>query len=254
MPKSAAASLLLFFLSAPLLAAEPDYSTWNMLLARHYDPARGMEYAGLKARDAATLQQLRRRMAAVDLAKLSRNEQLAFWINLYNISVVGIVVDHYPVKTIRDISTDPIVRLNVFKKDLVPFGSARISLDEIEHKRIREVFRDPRIHFAINCAATSCPSIRHEAYVGARIDAQLDDQTRSFLNGPLGVSLSRRGKTLIVRTTKIMDWFGDDFDQWGGGKLAFLRRYLSAGKVKVIDSAADVKIDYDDYDWSLNQR
>lgn len=242
--------LLAVSLASVGMAGEPDYSTWNRLLESYYDPARGMNYAALKAGDTATLDQLRQEMAHVDAGSLSRDEQLAFWINLYNISVVGIVVDHYPVSSIRDISTDPIVRLNVFKKDLVPFAGGRLSLDAIEHDRVRQ-FGDPRIHFAVNCAAKSCPPIREEAYVGARLDQQLDDQTRRFLNGPNGVTLGRKGQTLIVHTTKIMDWFGEDFDK-AGGQLAFLRRYVSPGKKTIIDAAKKVTIEYDDYSWDLN--
>ena len=231
------AALLLF--SPPASAAEPDYKLWQELLSRHYDPAKGMNYKALKA-DKPALDRLRNQMAAVDVASLSRPEQLAYWINLYNINVVGVVVDNYPVESIRDISTDPIVRLNVFKKPYVRTRSGEMSLDDIEHKKIREGFKDPRIHFAINCAAESCPPIRPEPYVGARIDQQLDDQARRFLNATVRVE----GDT--VRVTKILDWFKDDFEQWGGGTIPFLKKYLS---MKIGPKA---RIEYDDYSWKLN--
>ena len=118
--------------------------------------------------------------------------------------------------------------------------------------KIREGFKDPRIHFAINCAAASCPPIRSEPYVGARLDQQLDDQTRRFLNGPLGVKLERDGDELEVHTTKIMDWFGDDFEKWGGGRVAFIRKYLPQDKQKMIDAAKDIELEFHDYDWGLN--
>ena len=220
-------------------AAEPDYRLWQELLSKHYDPAKGMNYKALKA-DKAALDRLRNQMAAVDPASLSRPEQLAYWINLYNVNVVGVVVDNYPVESIRDISTDPIVRLNVFKKPYVRTRSGEMSLDDVEHRKIREGFKDPRIHFAINCAAESCPPIRPEPYVGARIGQQLDDQTRKFLNATVRVD----GDT--VRVTKILDWFKDDFEQWGGGTIPFLGKYLSR---KIGPKA---RIEYDDYSWKLN--
>lgn len=230
---------------------EPDYSVWNDLLKKYYDPARGMDYRNLKARDAARLKSLRQDLGRVDVNALDRKAQLAYYINLYNVNVVGVVVDHYPVKSIRDISTDPIRRLNVFEKDFVPFGSRKVSLNDVENKFIRERFKDPRIHFAINCAALDCPPIRPEAYVGARVDAQLDDQTSKFLNGPKGLELSRKGSTLNVETTKVMDWFEDDF-KVSGGNLAFIKKYASKDKLAEIQKAKSVKVTYDDYDWSLN--
>lgn len=234
-------------------AADPDYSAWNSLLSKYYDPQRGMDYAALKAKDTATLNALRQRMAAVNVSSLTPQEQLAYWINLYNISTIGVIIDNYPTKSIRDISTDPIVRLNVFKKDYVLFGKGKMSLNDVENVKIREGFKDARIHFAINCAAASCPPIRPEPYVGSKLSAQLDDQTRKFLNGPNGVRLEQKGDSLTINTTKIMDWFGDDFEKWGGGKVAFIRKYASADKQQKIDQAkGKVRISYNDYSWALN--
>jgi hypothetical protein len=240
--------LAVFALLLPIaaVAQEPGYAQWNRILATYYDPAHGMDYAGLKARDAKALQTLRQQLGIVNVAALTPKEQLAYWINVYNVNVVATVVEKYPVDSIRDISTDPIVRLNVFKKDRVPFGKELLSLDDVEHKKIREPFKDARIHFAINCAAKSCPPIRSEAYVGARVDAQLDDQARKFLTGPFGARFTRNGDDLTMKVTKIMDWFGDDFEKWSGGKVAFVRRYVS------VPPSKEVKIAYDDYDWALN--
>lgn len=232
---------------------EPDYSAWASILANYYDPARGMDYRGLKAKELAGLKALSQRMAAVNVAALNKPEQLAFWINLYNISTVRIVTENYPTASIRDLSTDPIIRLNIFKKDYVPFGKGSMSLNDIENERIRDGFKDARIHFAINCAALSCPPIRPEPYVGARLSAQLDDQAQKFINGPRGVRLEKKGDNLTIHTTKIMDWFGDDFDKWSGGRIAFIRKYASPDKQKTIDSAGGkTRLSYDDYDWALN--
>lgn len=233
----AAAVLLLLPLTAQA-QTEPDYSAWTQILKTYYDPARGMDYAGLKARDFATVQKIRQQLARVKPLTLSKKQQLAYWINVYNVNTVATILENYPVASIRDISTDPIVRLNVFKKERVQSEGTLISLDTIENERIRDGFHDPRIHFAINCAAKSCPPIRPEAYNGANVDAQLDDQVRKFLATHVRV---RDG---VVHTTKIMDWFSKDFDNWAGGKLAFLRRYMK------IDGNPD--FEYDDYDWALN--
>src|SRR5258708_14025811 len=143
-----------------------------------------MDYKDREAKDGRPLAERRQRLAAVDAAALPPPDRLAYWINVYNVNVVATVVDHYPVASIRDISTDWVTRLNVFKKDTVPIKGGMTSLDEIENARIRQGFKDPRIHFAINCAAVSCPPIRTEAFVGTRVSEQLDDQSRRFLNDP----------------------------------------------------------------------
>ena len=232
----------------------PDYTAWGDLLARYYDPARGMKYKDLKEKEAKTLADLRSRLAAVDVAALPRNDQLAYWINLYNIGTVSTVVENYPVNSIRDISTDPIIRLNVFKKPRVKVRGGQLSLNDIENDKIRAAFKDPRIHFAINCAAVSCPPIRPEPYVGSRVGEQLDDQARKFLNDPVrGVKIEPDGGGVVIHVTKVMDWFGDDFNKWGGGQVAFIRKYVTPDKQKAIDAAkGKVKLDFYPYDWKLN--
>jgi hypothetical protein len=248
-----ALALLGLAAAVPALAAPPDYRLWRDLLAKYYDPAQGMNYKALKANDKKTLDELRRQMAQVDVTMLSRQDQLAYWINLYNISTVNVVVESYPVESIRDISTDPIVRLNVFKKDNVLTKKGPMSLNDVENEKIREGFKDPRIHFAINCAAKSCPPIRPEPYVGSEISNQLDDQVRKFLAGPHGVRLTKNGAELVLHVTKIMDWFKDDFEKWGGGQVPFLIRYVTSDKRKQIEAAGNqVDLEFDDYDWKLN--
>lgn len=240
-------ALLALALAVPLHAQ--NLTQWNRILSTYYNPAHGMDYKALKARDFNTVQALRQQLAQVNVAALDRKSQLAHWINVYNVNTVGTILEHYPVDSIRDISTDPIIRLNVFKKERVPLGNTKVSLDTIENQKIREGFHDPRIHFAINCAAKSCPPIRTEAYEGARLDAQLDDQVR---RGLAAARFERDGGELTIHVTKIMDWFSDDFEKWGGGKAAFIRRYVAPDKQRLIDAAKDIDFEYDDYDWALN--
>lgn len=251
----AAAAVLLACSDAPPAHAQgptADLAQWNRLLGAYYNPTHGFDYKALKSKDAATLQAIRQRLSRVNVAALTPKQQLAHWINVYNVNTVATIVESYPVKSIRDISTDPIIRLNVFKKERVPVGNAKLSLNDVENDKIRGGFKDPRIHFAINCAAKSCPSIRTEAFTGEKLDAQLDAQARMFLNGPNGARFKRDGDTLVITTTKIMDWFSDDFEQWGGGKTAFIRKYVPAEKQRMMDLAKKIEIEYDDYDWSLN--
>ncbi|HSS47300.1 MAG TPA: DUF547 domain-containing protein, partial [Thermoanaerobaculia bacterium] len=207
----------------------------------------------LKANDKKTLDELRRQMAQVDVGALPRTDQLAYWINLYNINVVGLVADHYPISSIKDLSTDPFIKLNVFKKDSVQTKKGAMSLNDVENDKIREGFKDPRIHFAINCAAKSCPPIRTEPYEGAKISDQLDDQVRKFLNGPHGARIEKNGGQIVIHVTKIMDWFSADFQKWAGGQVAFLKRFVSGDKRNQMDAAGNqIDLKFDDYDWKLN--
>ncbi|MBI2212473.1 MAG: DUF547 domain-containing protein [Acidobacteria bacterium] len=249
--RTLALSLVLLAATLPGLAAEPDYAAWTGLLETYYSPQNGMDYQGLRKNDLATLTKLAGDLSKVDVGALARNEQLAFWINLYNISTVKLICDNYPTKSIRDLSTDPIVRLNVFKKEIVPQGGKMMSLNDVENIKIREGFKDPRIHFAINCAAKSCPPMRREAFTGARVNEQLDDQARVFFAGPGGAKITRSGSKATLTVTKVMDWFDDDFDDWGGGVVAFTKKFLAPDKRAQLDGAK-VSLSYYEYNWDLN--
>lgn len=172
-----------------------------------------------------------------------KNEQKAFLMNSYNALTVKLIVNHYPVKSIKDIG-------GFFGK---PWGveffsllDGKIkSLDPIEHKWLRPQFKDFRIHAAVNCASISCPPLRNEAFVASRLDAQLDDQMQAWLQDSSRNQLE--GKELKV--SKIFDWYGDDFEKWGGGVVQVIKKY--AGSERTI--ASEVEVDYLDYDWGLNE-
>ncbi len=241
---------LLVAVAASAHAAEPDYAAWNRILAGYYSPVYGMDYHHLQQRELPALRALRDQLGRVNVAALDRKQQVAYWVNVYNVNVVTLIAESYPVGSIRDLSTDPIIRLNVFKKARVPFGGALLSLDEVENDKLRDGFHDPRIHFAINCAARSCPPIRPEAYTGARLDEQLNDQARRFL---ATARFEEKDGALVIHTTKILDWFAPDFENWGGGKAQFIRRFVAPEKQRIIDAAREqATFVYDDYDWSLN--
>ena len=241
-----------------LQAQEPDYTAWTRILQIHYNQIEGMDYEGLANKDWGAMKQVAQSLALVDTSRLNRDDQLAYYINLYNVTVVNLLMENRQVNSIRDLSTDPIIRINIFKKDLVQMRDQKISLKRLEDEFIRGRFKDPRAHFAINCGARSCPPIRLEAYTGVRLQAQLDDQTNAFFTHPkLGARFEKTGNTLVVHLTKIMDtgsWFGEDFERWGGGRLPFLRKHLPPAQLKVLDEYnSKVRLQFDTYDWSLNR-
>jgi hypothetical protein len=257
MRRTAALCFAILSLVATTLAAqtEPDYSEWTRILKTYYDPAKGMDYTALKAKDMQTIANLRTQLGKVNAASLNPKQRLAYWMNVYNINTVDLILANYPgVKSIRDLSTD-FLKVNVFKKDRVPTPTGMISLKLLEDDYIREAYKDARIHFAINCAARSCPPMYPEAFVGARVDAQLDDATKRFMAGN-GTRVKKDGNGAEVTTTKIMSgfpWFGKDFEKWAGGNAAFVRKYLPPAKLALLPANnKDIDFEYDDYDWALN--
>jgi len=177
----------------------------------------------------------------------SEKQQIAFLVNAYNAYTLRLILDHYPVKSIKDIGTlfkgpwdQPVVHL---------FGRT-LTLNTVEHKMLGKDYSEPRIHFALVCAAKGCPPLRGQAYVADRLDEQLDDQARQFLadSHENRVDASRR----TVYLSPIFKWYGEDFEKKSGGVLRFLKPYWPE-KERAI-STDRFKIRYTDYDWSLNEQ
>jgi hypothetical protein len=185
---------------------------------------------------------------AADYERWSREERLAFWINVYNAFTVELILDHYPVASIRKIGWLPGA---AFRRRFIPMPGLKggdVSLDDVEHGTLRRDFREPRIHFALVCAARSCPALRNEAYRAADLDRQLDDQGRAFLAD------ARRNRfdaaTNTLRLSRIFDWFRADFEAAAGSVRAYAARYLDDPDA----TGPDVEIEFLDYDWSLNDQ
>ncbi len=224
----------------------PSHVAWDKLLKKHVKSGGLVDYKGFKANSA----ELQRYLDLLDANKpdeseWSREEQLAYWINAYNAFTIKLIVDNYPVKSIKDLNpvlSIPTVR-SIWSKKLFRIGGELISLDEIEHGILRKKFEEPRIHFAINCASFSCPVLRAEAYFSEKINEQLEEQTVLFLNDPTRNIIT----TDNPKVSKIFSWFKKDFKK-NGTVIDFLNQYVKDVKV---DRGAD--LDYLDYDWKLNE-
>jgi hypothetical protein len=237
----AAGSLLVLGMSG--MAAEPDWSDYSRLLGEHVQPGvkRGValntvNYAELKK--SGEVDRVAAQLAAFPMEKLaSRDEKLAFYINAYNVLAIKMVLDHWPLESIKDVGSfiSP-----VWKKPAGRLGGKTVTLDELEHRILRPM-GEPRIHFAIVCASVSCPDLRVEPYTAKRLDAQLDDQTRKFLGNPAKGMRVEEGS---VRVSQIFDWFKKDFDKLGGVET-FIRRYQD------VPEKLPVKANIP-YDWALN--
>ncbi|WP_084448408.1 DUF547 domain-containing protein [Desulfovibrio inopinatus] len=221
-----------------------DNTIYAGLLSRHVEDGL-VDYAGLKTEE-SLLDQYLDILAAVPVDQLTPKEQLAFYINAYNAWTWKLILQHYPgITSIKDAGS---LFRSPWKKEFVHIDGKTVSLDYIEHDVLRPMFKDPRVHAAVNCASMSCPPLRAEPYEASHIDAQLDDDAHDWINDPQYNRLD--GKTL--RVSKIFDWFEEDF---GGedGVVMFVRRFADSSLGQSLDALnGDVRLRYLDYDWSLN--
>ena len=235
--------LVVGFLASPVAAADTvDHSVFGDLLGKYVKNGR-VDYAGFKA-DQAKLDQYLSDLEKVDPDTLSRNDQLAFYINAYNAWTIKLVLTGYPgLKSIKDLGS---IFQSPWSKEFVRINGRTLTLDDIEQKILRPRFKDPRVHFAINCASKSCPPLIAEPYLGATIDAQLNKVTRDFINGPNNYRLD--GDTLWV--SSIFKWYAEDFNNDPAG---FCLKYAEPPlKLALEKRGKRLHVNYLDYDWSLN--
>ncbi len=204
-----------------------------------------VDYQGFK-KEEAELDQYLKALEEIDTKELSRDEQFAFYINAYNAWTIKLILTGYPgVKSIKDLGS---FFSNPWKKKICRIDGEVISLDQIEHGILRPRFKDPRVHFAINCAARSCPPLSSTPYEGAILDQQLNEMAAAFINDPSRNRLE--GNKLYV--SKIFDWFEEDFD---GDIAGFILNYAKGGLKKGLEiNKGYIVIKYLDYDWSLNAK
>jgi len=172
----------------------------------------------------------------------SQNEQLVYWINAYNAFTVLLIVEHYPVKSIKEIGGNIPMINSVWDIKFFKIGELDFDLDTIEHDILRKQFDEPRIHFAINCASISCPRLRNEAYTANELEDQLEDQITSFIkNTDYNLLLPEK-----VKLSKIFDWFKSDFTK-DQTIFEFLEKYVPFKFCK------SIRVEFIDYDWNLNE-
>jgi hypothetical protein len=223
-------------------AAPPDNSLYAGLLEKHIRQGL-VDYQGL-ARDKAILDQYLEALSRIEPESLTPNHELAYWINAYNAWTIKLILTAYPdISSIKDLGS---FLRSPWKISFVKVGERTLTLDNIEHDIIRPKFADPRIHFAINCAAVSCPPLWPVPFEGQRIDEQLDAATLAFINDPEQTYM--QGDRLFV--TRIFRWFAKDFN---GNPQDFVLRYAKGDFAESLASnQKNIRVIYQSYDWSLN--
>lgn len=228
-------------------SVDPAHASWSAILGRWVDDGR-VDYAGLQRDGEPALNGYLATLSGAcgaDYERWTSAERLTFWINAYNAFTVRLILDHYPIASIRKIGWLPGA---AFRTRFIPMEGlkgALISLDDIENATIRSAFREPRIHFALVCAAQSCPPLRGEAYRGVDLERQLDDQARRFLGDPAKNRIDVERRTLHL--SSIFRWFRDDFESAGVSLASYVGRYWGR-------DVAGFDVRFLDYDWQLNDR
>jgi hypothetical protein len=251
--KRLATTFLILFMTETTTAQSFDHSLYDAVLKRHVKNGK-VNYKTLKAdKDFATyLEQLSK---ANPDALPTREEKIAFWINAYNAFTLKLIVDNYPVKSITEISA--LGKLTAFvgdspwKKEFFTINGRKMSLDKIEHEILRATFKEDRIHFAVNCASSSCPILRPEAYTAEKLGEQLNEQAKQFLKDTLRNRIDIKTKTIYL--SKIFDWYKDDFIKSAGTLEQYLSQFIDDETIKHMLLNKEFKIEYMDYDWSLNE-
>jgi hypothetical protein len=245
---------VLIVLVAPFLhAGLPADSLYTAVLRDHVIQGR-VNYRGIKNDD-------RFWMYIESLRKSSPDEivdtkaRLAYWINVYNAFTIKLVCDHYPIESIKDLNTGSFLAYlfssTAWDKEVVTLADKTLTLNRIEHEIIRPQYNDPRIHYALVCAARSCPPLRPEAYSAERLESQLDDQATAFIRDRARNVFDPAKSSLML--SSIFKWYATDFGGSDAALIEHIVKYLPDDQARTLrDVAFQVKITYLDYDWRLN--
>jgi hypothetical protein len=237
--------------------AAPSHAAFDALLKRYVlvqpDGVNRVDYAKWKgsAADAKALDDYIVALSRVEPSRLQRNEAFAYWANLYNAITLKVVIERYPVKSIRDIKSDglfdPKAYIGPWRTKRVTVEGRQLSLDDIEHEIMRPTFKDPRVHYAVNCASFGCPNLLPKAWLSATLESDLDAAARDFVNHSRGAAVLPGNK---LRVSSIYKWFREDFGNTDAGVIAHLKKYARPELARQLEQVTSVAEDH--YDWSLN--
>jgi len=236
---------------APESTATVDHEAWSAFLSRylvtdHPSGVNRVRYADVSAADKADLARYVASLEAAPVSKRSRPEQRAYWINLYNALTVKVILDHYPVESIREIKSGWFSP-GPWDLKLATVEGEALTLNDIEHRILRPIFKDNRVHYAVNCASIGCPNLQPEAFTAENTEGLLERGAREYVNHPRGARVE--GGRLTA--SSIYDWFQVDFGGSEEGVLRHLRRYAEGELADALRNFGG-KVSYG-YDWNLNE-
>ena len=224
--------------------SEFSHELFDQVLRKYVNAQGRVDYAGLKS-DSGTLESYLNLLAVnAPSDKATFQTGLAFWINAYNALTIKGVLDHYPITSVRKVKLFG----GFFSRIKFQVGGRSYTLDNIEHDIIRYEFSDPRIHFALVCASLGCPILESRAFVPETLEKRLDNATANFINNPEKVRLDRENSVLYL--SQIFEWYAEDFEDTHSSVINFISEYLPEVDAAFLEE--EVKIQYLEYDWSLN--
>lgn len=232
-------TIVLFSTLATQSQTVHKHSEWNTLLQSHVDLDGNVNYKGFKKNETQLDTYLELLNLNPPQESWSKNEKKAYLINAYNAFTVKLIVENYPLESIKDIGG---FFNNPFTTEFAKIGDKEYSLDDIEKEMLLKM-GDPRLHFAVNCASESCPKLLNEAYVASKLDKQLDASASYFINS----EENKLSKTK-VELSKIFKWYASDFEKNGQSVIDFINQY---SKEKISENAS---ISYLPYSWKLNEK
>lgn len=223
-----------------------SHEIWDNLLREYVDEYGLVDYQGLSA-DSARFQEY---LALLESAhpndsNWTQNERLAYWINAYNAFTVELILDYYPVASIKDIKNGIPFVSTVWDVEFINIQGREYNLNNIEHGIIRKYFDEPRIHFALVCAAMSCPKLQRFAYIAEELDEQLDTAGRTFINDSYRNEIAKD----VTKLSKVLDWYWGDFKDTYTDRRALVNQYYEG-----FDIDASTEIDFLEYNWALNEQ
>ncbi|HEX8426572.1 DUF547 domain-containing protein [Hymenobacter sp.] len=224
--------------AAPPTSAEVSAST-TAFLKRFVNKEGEVNYKAIK-RDPKQLDALLEEIASFDMKGASQADLYAFYLNAYNMLVIGEIIGNYPLTSVREMP-------GFFDKRTMLVGGEKMTLDELEHNKLRKLYDDPRLHFALVCGTASCPRLSREAYMGKALFTQLNDQTRRVLQDPAFVKVDAEGKTVML--SEIFKWYEADFGTSGKTGVAYVNQFRADKRVPTWFT-----MDYYAYDWRLNDQ
>jgi Protein of unknown function, DUF547 len=228
-----------------------DHAGWERFLTNYLrissDGVHRVAYGEVTPEDRAALDAYIDHLAAVPITTYNRFEQMAYWINLYNALTVRLVLDHYPIASIRDIDDEPRpLSGGPWDEPLVEIGGTPVSLNDILHRILRPIFNDPRVHYAVSCAALGCANLQPEPFRGAELDRQLSKAAMAYVNHPRCVSV----KDDDLELSSLYRWYRDDF---GGTDAAVIHHLMGLANPPLAMSLQQFdRVGADGFDWRLN--
>jgi len=239
--------------SNPQSTIRVDHNRWDRFLASyvvttHPSGINRVRYAEVTPKDKKALMAYLHDLQSVKVRELHRAEQKAYWINLYNALTVHVILDHFPVSSIMEVKISPgLFSSGPWGAKLATVEGQQLSLDDIEHRILRPLWKDPRVHYSVNCASLGCPNLMPRALTAEHAEQSLDEAARAYINHPRGVKV-KDGKVVV---SSIYIWFQEDFGGNDAGLLNHLRRYAQGVLKGQLEQARSIS-DHT-YDWDINR-